>query len=129
MLESAAGLLWITPVYFATVPSQLKAVIDRFQVFWARRNRGDMVSFDTRRPAAALVVGSGSDPFGTEAVMSPLTSASNIAEFNLFKKTVLLGLDEFDAIIQEENADKREVAHTTIKTFVDEVLKWSGQGM
>jgi len=129
MLESAAGLLWITPVYFASVPSQLKAVIDRFQVFWARRNRGEMVRFETRRPAAALIVGSGNDPFGAEAVTIPLTSASNIAEFDLALKTVLIGIDDPGAIIQEENADKRKTAHTTIKKFVDAVFQWHGQGM
>lgn len=27
-----------TPVYFASVPARLKAIIDRCQVFWARKN-------------------------------------------------------------------------------------------
>ena len=126
MLDSASGLLWITPIYFASVPGQLKAMIDRFQFFWARRSRGETLKFETRRPAAALIVGSGNDPFGTEAVEIPLTSASNIAEFNLSKPTVLMELDEPDAILREENAGMREIAHETIRTFVDAVLKWEG---
>ena len=124
MLDEASGLLWITPIYFSTVPACLKSLIDRMQIFWARREREEVLAFEVRRPAAAVIVGSGADPFGVEAAVLPLKSASNIAEFTLSDPTVLLGLDENDAILQAESADKRAAARTAIEVFIDRVLAW-----
>lgn len=36
-LENAQGIIIATPVYFYGFPSQIKALIDRCQLFWARR--------------------------------------------------------------------------------------------
>jgi multimeric flavodoxin WrbA len=124
MLDEACGLMWITPVYFSTLPGQLKELIDRLQVFWARRQRGEALTFEQRRPAASLIVGSGFDPFGTEAVSIPLTSVSNIAEFTLGRPTVLTGLDEVDALMEEANAEKLSCAKDAITAFADEVGSW-----
>jgi len=126
MLDAASGLLWITPVYFGSVPGELKALIDRFQVFWSRRKRGEELYFKSRRPASALIVGSGEDPFGTEAVSIPLASASNIAEFTLIDSTVILGIDEADAMTHPDNVDKRNVARDAIDRFIEAVHDWDG---
>jgi len=124
MLDAASGLLWITPVYFSTLPGQLKELVDRLQVFWARRQRDEALTFGERRPAASLIVGSGYDPFGTQAVTIPLTSVSNIAEFTLAEPTVLSGLDEVDALMQDENADKLACAACAVTSFLEAVRRW-----
>ncbi|MCL2324803.1 MAG: flavodoxin family protein, partial [Actinomycetia bacterium] len=36
-LDTCDALLWVTPLYFAGVPAQLKALIDRFQIYYGRR--------------------------------------------------------------------------------------------
>jgi len=124
MLNEASGLLWITPVYFSSVPACLKGLIDRLQIFWAQRQRGTALIFPQRRPASALIVGSGQDPFGTQAVTLPLTSVSNIAEFTLSEPTVLSGLDDVDALLREENAHKLDKARATIQIFIKNVREW-----
>jgi len=127
MLDASSGLLWITPVYFSTLPGQLKELVDRLQVFWARRQRGEALTFGQRRPALSLIVGSGFDPFGTEAVSIPLKSVSNIAEFTLAEPTVLSGLDEIDALMQDANADKLACAKKALQAFSSAVHDWHGQ--
>ncbi|MCL2818151.1 MAG: flavodoxin family protein [Actinomycetia bacterium] len=124
MLDEASGLIWITPIYFASVPACLKELIDRMQVFWARRQRDEAVVFDQRRPAIALVVGSGEDPFGTDAVTIPLKSVSQMAEFALAEPTILLGLEDTDALLQEENVDRLKEARASILAFVADVKAW-----
>lgn len=127
MLDEASGLLWITPVYFASLPGPLKELVDRLQVFWARRQRGEALVFSARRPAASLIVGSGFDPFGTEAVTIPLTSVSNIAEFTLSEPTVLSGLDEVDALMQQDNSEKLACAAEALAAFAEAVGRWYAQ--
>ena len=124
MLDEASGLVWLTPVYFSSLPAGLKALIDRMQIFWARRQRDTNVVFHARRPAAALVVGSGNDPFGTQAVTLPLMSVSNIAEFTLEEPTVLSGLEDGDALLRAESAPKLEIARQTIQAFAEAVIAW-----
>ena len=124
MLDQASGLLWISPVYFSSIPGGFKQLIDRLQVFWARRERGEVLTSHQRRPACALVVGSGADPFGVKAVTLPLTSASNVAEFTLKEPTVLLGLEDTDALQQVENAAKRAHAGETIASLIENVRQW-----
>ena len=36
-LENSQGIIIATPVYFYGFPSQMKALIDRCQIFWARK--------------------------------------------------------------------------------------------
>jgi multimeric flavodoxin WrbA len=116
--------MWITPVFFGSVPGPLKSVIDRFQLFWARRQRGEALEFVRRRPASALIIGAGGDPFGVDGVVIPLTSASNIAEFTLAEPTVLLGIDEPGAILHPDHADERARAHEAVAAFVEAVHSW-----
>jgi multimeric flavodoxin WrbA len=126
MIDQSSGLMWVTPTYFASVPGQLKSLIDRFQFFWSRKQRGDVLTFEERRPATAIIVGTGDDPFGTDAVLAPLTSASNIAQFTLVNPAILMGIDKPGAILSQEHAGKRLDAIVAIDAFIDGVLKWHG---
>lgn len=75
MLDSARAIAVATPVYFATVPSQLKTLIDRCQPYWARRYILGEPAPARKRPGAVLVVGGGGDPFGTSCALAPVRSA------------------------------------------------------
>jgi len=68
-LDTADALIWISPLYFGTVTAQLKAVIDRMQVFWARNATADNpsgIAADRSRPAIALYVAAHNDPFSAK---------------------------------------------------------------
>ena len=89
-LDSCDALLWVSPLYFASVPSQLKALIDRFQIYYARRLLHGQ-SVGTKRPAAAVLLGAGGDPFGSQSATLTLRSASQMAGFSLTDPLVISG--------------------------------------
>jgi len=108
-LENCDGLLWMTPLYFAGVPAQLKALIDRLQVYYGRRLlRGKPTT--PRRPAAAVILGAGGDPFGAQAAILTLRSASQMAEFTLADPLVITGTEEPGDISAERFASERAAA-------------------
>lgn len=89
-LEAADVLIWISPLYFGGVSAQLKAIIDRFQMLWARNvlageSRG--IPLQRSKSAFAFYVSAKDDPFATEvkreAALLPLRYASNTAGFTL----------------------------------------------
>ncbi len=76
LADAASAIGIVTPVYFAGVPAQLKAVYDRLQSRWARR----YLLGEPRppaRPASLFVVGTGRDPYGYEPAV--VTSKSALA--------------------------------------------------
>lgn len=54
--EACDGIIFAFPVYFHGVPAPLKQIIDRFQVYWAGRVRGDLPQ-PSGKPGAILLVG------------------------------------------------------------------------
>lgn len=77
-LDAADELLVVSPVYFASVPSQLKALLDRLQpYFWTD------VRTRPKRPAVVHVVGEGGDPHGFEPLVGTLRSALSVAGFRV----------------------------------------------
>jgi len=92
-LDSCDALLWVTPLYFAGVPAQLKGLIDRLQVYYGRRLLHGKPTA-ARRPAAAVILRAGGDPFGAEAAILTLRSASQMAEFTLPEPLVISGIDK-----------------------------------
>ena len=112
-IDACDALLWVTPLYFASVPAQLKSLIDRFQVYYGRRlRRGKPTA--PRRPAAAVILGAGGDPFGAEAAVLTLRSASQMAEFTLTDPLVVLGPDASGDIFSERFAPERAAALATV---------------
>lgn len=77
-IDAADELIVVCPVYFASVPSQLKALMDRLQpYYWSDIRKGD------KRPLTLHVVGEGGDPHGFEPLIGTVRSAFSVAGFNL----------------------------------------------
>ena len=82
LADAASAIAIASPVYFASVPAGVKALLDRCQPYWARRyvlNRPG----PAKRPAALLLAGGGGDPFGTECAVTPVRSALAVLGFAL----------------------------------------------
>jgi multimeric flavodoxin WrbA len=88
-IDAADGILVASPVFFAGVPAQLKALIDRLQPYWARRFvlREPLVR---RRPGGNVLVRGGGDPYGAGCAEGTLRSAFAV-----------LGIDVVDALVVE----------------------------
>lgn len=56
-LEAADNVVLASPMYFHSVTGKMKALIDRFQVYWAGHVRGDMPEQPLRRGAILMVGG------------------------------------------------------------------------
>jgi len=74
MLEDADAIIVASPVYFASVPAQLKAFYDRCQPFWTRTHLLGGEPRTPRRPGAFLVIRGGGDPYGFECAVTPTCS-------------------------------------------------------
>ncbi len=55
-IDSADNIVFASPLYFNNVPGPLKNIIDRCQVYWSSRRRGDRDDISNKK-AALLVVG------------------------------------------------------------------------
>lgn len=60
LAESCDGIIFASPVYFHSLPAPLKQIVDRFQVYWAGRVRGDFPEPGSK-PGAVLLVGGAPD--------------------------------------------------------------------
>lgn len=77
-LDAADELIVVCPVYFASAPAQMKALMDRLQpYFWSD------VREQPKRPATLHVVGDGGDPHGFEPLVGTVRSAFGVAGFRL----------------------------------------------
>lgn len=78
LLCGADAVFVVAPLYFAGAPAQLKAALDRCQVFWARRYVLGQ-AMPPARPAHVLIVGEseGGGHFGASPLVTELTSALN----------------------------------------------------
>ncbi len=72
----------VAPVYFAGPSSSLKALLDRCQMFWARKYVLKR-AVPAKRPIHLVVLGDGGDPFGTQALETVCTSALNCANLRI----------------------------------------------
>ncbi|MCL2606159.1 MAG: 16S rRNA (adenine(1518)-N(6)/adenine(1519)-N(6))-dimethyltransferase RsmA [Coriobacteriia bacterium] len=112
-LDAADALIWLCPLYFGTVPAQLKVIIDRFQLLWARNvlaGEDKGIRSDCTRPALAYYISAKDDPFGTEqreaAALLPLRYASNTAGFALTEHYALVDPEKPGDIRKPELATK-----------------------
>jgi multimeric flavodoxin WrbA len=110
-LEAADALIWIAPLFFASIPAQLKGVIDRMMVFWSRRNapaaRAAHPMAEEVRPASAFIIAGSDDPFKTDAAVIPIRYASNCAGYRLRKPLGVSGPSSPGAILDADYADFR----------------------
>lgn len=96
-LDAADELIVVSPVYFASAPAQLKALLDRLQpYYWSDLRAG------SRRPAVLHVVGEGGDPHGIGPLVGTVRSALAVAGFQLELVLDWVGkVDEDGEIIAE----------------------------
>lgn len=96
-IDAADELIVVTPVYFASVPAQLKSLMDRLQpYYWSNvRKQG-------RRPMVLHVVGEGGDPHGFEPLIGTVRSAFGAIGFDLELVLDWVGkIDETGEIVAE----------------------------
>ncbi len=109
LIDEAEELTIVSPVYFAGPPSQLKALLDRLQPYFAASAAKRCAAKEEGRPfktavkpAVLHVVGEGSDPHGFAALVTIVQSALAVAGYKL--ETVLdwVGkIDEEGEILEE----------------------------
>ena len=130
-IDLADAILWIAPVYFGSVPGQLKALIDRFQAYWVRRQLREALGrpkpYHDRRPASLVLVRGGGDPFGHEGAVTPVTAASNLAEFRLREPIVILGPDGPGDVASAPFDADRAAVEAEVRTLIDEAARWVEQ--
>lgn len=104
-LSQAEKLFVITPVYFAGVPSQFKAVLDRMQpLFWKRQAlKKNAQPLPEKKRATVFVVGDGGDPHGYDGLVVNLRSALALCDYAIDEVYSFIGphaqvvLPDFDA--------------------------------
>ena len=78
LIDAADELIVVSPVFFASAPAHLKALLDRLQpYYWTDARK------QTKRPAVLHVVGEGGDPHGYEPLVGTVASALSVAGFQL----------------------------------------------
>lgn len=120
-IDEARAIVIASPVYFATVPAVLKALLDRFQPYWVRRYLLDTPAPKPRRPGALLLVRGGGDPFGSECAVAPVKSALAVAGVQLGEFMEVVGPDargDIDAL-SESLGSAREIGRRLVQAVAD----------
>lgn len=100
-LDVADAVLVISPIYFAGVPSQLKALLDRFQPYFWKRSRhvAQHQELPAKRPLILALVGEGGDPYGADHAFATLASPLALADLGVCDQLVFTHEDR--ATIEE----------------------------
>lgn len=80
-LDTADELIVISPVYWASVPSQLKACMDRLQPYWWQYRDGGGPA--KRRTLTLHIVREGGDPYGCSPLIGTVRSAFSVLGYRL----------------------------------------------
>lgn len=101
-IDAADAVLVVSPIYFAGVPSQFKAVLDRFQpYFWKRQQQIEQGRpLPPKRALYVALVGEGGDPYGTAPAQAQVASPFALADFSVVDARDLIAVDE-DTIVSE----------------------------
>lgn len=99
-LEDADAVLVISPIYFAGVPSQLKALLDRFQPYYWKREallaQGGKIP--RKKPLYLALIGDGGDPYGAEPAFASLVSSFALANYGLQQRFAFLHMHEEEIV-------------------------------
>ncbi len=106
-VKETAGLIISSPLFFGHFPAQFKAVIDRFQAWWASRYLLNRPAFDVKRPAALLVVGGMDRSDYFECVKKTIKAFFAVSGFNYSFELYLPRIDAKGAILKEREALKK----------------------
>lgn len=115
------AILWISPLYFASVPAQLKALIDRGQALYHRRMLEPSIPKAERKKAWLALLGGGGDPYGYLAAVPPLSYASRMMDAELEPELVLIGPDREGDIDSEVFESYKESAINFFSRIVAEL--------
>lgn len=126
-LERVDGVVWISPTYFGSVSAQLKAVIDRFQALYSRRELGLVEVGALRKPVLSIVLGSGHDPYGNEAAFIPLESGSHMFEGHVIDRLAILGVDQAGDINDGAQSEARKSAYGKLEELVAQARVFAEQ--
>lgn len=94
LLDSVDKIVAVTPTYFAGLPSQMKAVLDRFQqLYWLYLERRRASSEPLpKRSLILYVLGDGGDPHGYDALVTTMRSGFAVVGFRIEKVVPLVGI-------------------------------------
>lgn len=81
-IDAADAIIVASPVYFASVPGVLKALIDRMQPYWARRYVLKRER-PARRPGGILLARGGGDPYGFEHAEATIRSVLAVLDVDV----------------------------------------------
>lgn len=95
-LENADAVIVISPIYFAGVPSQFKALLDRFQpLYWKRqRIKAAHAELPSKLPLYVTLVGEGGDPYGTDHALAQISSPFAVAGLEIIWSASFLREDQ-----------------------------------
>lgn len=93
LLEEADRVVLVTPTYFAGIPSQTKAMLDRFQqVYWHYTELRKANNLPSKRSLSLYILGDGGDPHGYEGVLATVRSSFAIVGFKVESVVKLIGI-------------------------------------
>jgi NAD(P)H-dependent FMN reductase len=114
-LVRADRIIIASPVFFMCLPAQAKAMIDRCQPLWLRRNRGETVS-EARHSRAALYIGVGGGDLPHLFDASRMVLKSWYWTLQVFERRELTfsAIDDRGAILEHPTAlaDAREAGRS-----------------
>jgi NAD(P)H-dependent FMN reductase len=127
-IDAADAIAVASPVYFATVPANLKAFYDRCQPYWARRFvLGEPHAAVPKRPGAFLLVRAGGDPYGCRCAVDPTKSVFAVLGVEYSYELAVEGPDLPGDIVKHPEALER--AEEIGAALVADVLsRWSAAG-
>lgn len=105
LLDGAAAVHVVAPVYFSGPTAQFKAVLDRLQPYWEKRrgpNRQPGAADAPKRPVTLYVIGSGGDPYGFAALESCVRSSFGAAGWRVGDVVDRIGWGQPEAESQKE---------------------------
>jgi multimeric flavodoxin WrbA len=120
-LEDADALIVASPVYFASVPAQLKAFYDRCQPFWTRIYELGGERRTPLRPGAFLVVRGGGDPHGFECAITPTKSVFSVLGVEYAHELKVEGPDSPKDVAHRSDvlAQAREIGVAVTRSAID----------
>lgn len=84
-IDEADAVFVISPIYFAGVPSQFKALLDRFQPYYWK-HKALLIQDEPiapKRPLQLVLIGEGGDPYGAEHARALVASPFALAGFEV----------------------------------------------
>jgi multimeric flavodoxin WrbA len=96
-LNRADAALVISPIFFAGVPSQLKALLDRLQPYYWKRQKllEQGKPLPPKKPLGIALVGEGGDPYGSDCAAANIASPFALANYRArFTETFIMPEEE-----------------------------------